>query len=103
MCTGRKFKDNACLVALKGTRLLRQESAENKKDLLPAPRALCRLYGLFRPSKIFPRSVSKRRLHERTSGSRDDGTRLINTAASRGYHIRPSSDDIVKPLSTYGH
>ncbi|KAH3814637.1 hypothetical protein DPMN_143142 [Dreissena polymorpha] len=35
-------------------------------------------------------------------GSRDDCTCLINRAARRSSPIRPSSDDEVKPLSTYG-
>ncbi|KAH3713128.1 hypothetical protein DPMN_073703 [Dreissena polymorpha] len=47
---------------------------------------------------ILPSSASQQK---RTSGSRDDGTRLINR--NRGSsHIRPSSCDVVKPLSSYG-
>ncbi|KAH3819256.1 hypothetical protein DPMN_120990 [Dreissena polymorpha] len=44
---------------------------------------------------IFPSSGSQRNQRERTSGSRDDGTRLINRAARRSSHIRPSSEDAV--------
>ncbi|KAH3869529.1 hypothetical protein DPMN_032698 [Dreissena polymorpha] len=50
-----------------------------------------------------PGSSGGQRSHqERTSGSRDDGTRLINRAARGSSHIRPSSGDVVKALSTYG-
>ncbi|KAH3890254.1 hypothetical protein DPMN_014328 [Dreissena polymorpha] len=38
---------------------------------------------------------------ERTSGTRDDVTRWINRTARRSSPIRPFSDDVVKPLSTY--
>ncbi|KAH3815234.1 hypothetical protein DPMN_143756 [Dreissena polymorpha] len=34
MCSGRQFKDNSCLVALKWTRLLRQGSADNLAKIL---------------------------------------------------------------------
>ncbi|KAH3845655.1 hypothetical protein DPMN_087937 [Dreissena polymorpha] len=51
---------------------------------------------------ILPSSGSQRNQWERTSGSRDDSTRLINKAALLSSPIRPSSDNVVKPLSTYG-
>ncbi|KAH3845180.1 hypothetical protein DPMN_087455 [Dreissena polymorpha] len=51
---------------------------------------------------ILPSSGSQRSQRERTSGSKDNVTRLIYRAARRSSPIRPSSDDVVKPLSTYG-
>ncbi|KAH3823047.1 hypothetical protein DPMN_124843 [Dreissena polymorpha] len=50
---------------------------------------------------ILPSSVDHRNQRERTSGSWDDGSRLINRAARTRSHIRHSSDDVVKQLSTY--
>ncbi|KAH3775281.1 hypothetical protein DPMN_176682 [Dreissena polymorpha] len=51
---------------------------------------------------ILPSSGSQRSEQERTSGSMDDGTRLINRAARGSSHIRPSSGDEVKPHSSFG-
>ncbi|KAH3854052.1 hypothetical protein DPMN_096591 [Dreissena polymorpha] len=67
------------------------------------------IQGLPRPSSTLPPPLSpettiylqtiniplsNRNQQERTSGSRDDGTRLINRAARGSSHIRPSSGDI---------
>ncbi|KAH3859102.1 hypothetical protein DPMN_101749 [Dreissena polymorpha] len=46
-------------------------------------------------------SGSQQSKQKRTSGSKNDGTRLINRAARKKSHIRPSSDNVMKRLSTY--
>ncbi|KAH3701041.1 hypothetical protein DPMN_076024 [Dreissena polymorpha] len=50
---------------------------------------------------ILPSSGSQRSQRKGRSGSRDDGTRLIHRVVRRSSPILPSSDDEVKPLSTY--
>ncbi|KAH3869421.1 hypothetical protein DPMN_032586 [Dreissena polymorpha] len=50
---------------------------------------------------ILPSSGSQGSQRKRTSGSRDDGNRCINKAARRSSPIRPSSDDVLKALSTF--
>ncbi|KAH3876568.1 hypothetical protein DPMN_000414 [Dreissena polymorpha] len=51
---------------------------------------------------ILPSSGSQRSQQERTFGSRDEGTCLIYRDARCSSYIRPSSGDVVKPLSSYG-
>ncbi|KAH3726846.1 hypothetical protein DPMN_052718 [Dreissena polymorpha] len=51
---------------------------------------------------ILPNSGSRRSQLERTSMSRDNGTRFISRAARGSSHTRPSSGDAGKPLSSYG-
>ncbi|KAH3801421.1 hypothetical protein DPMN_155071 [Dreissena polymorpha] len=51
---------------------------------------------------IIPSFGSQRSQRERTSISRDDVAHLIKRSARTSYPTHPSSDDVEKPLSTYG-
>ncbi|KAH3802389.1 hypothetical protein DPMN_156065 [Dreissena polymorpha] len=50
---------------------------------------------------ILPSSGSQLSQQERTSWSRDDGSRLMNRVARGSSNFRPSGD-VAKQLSTYG-
>ncbi|KAH3719245.1 hypothetical protein DPMN_062077 [Dreissena polymorpha] len=122
MCTGIHFKDNSCLVAIKRTRLLRQGSVDNKKTFFPLLMCCATLFASRvitsrrpRPKSGFPSMFSilctsvlghLNGLYRATSSKSWSAsqTKVCHDRPLRCHFrlSRPSSGDVVKPLSTYG-